>query len=64
MNQNDEVSIDILVGLDNYWKFIKGGVFGGTGGLVAQETVWMDGDWVSVNQSYCNSVQSFFVVCT
>ncbi len=36
-------TIDILVGLDHYWKFVQGGVIPGIDGLVAQETTfgWM-----------------------
>ena len=37
-------TIDILVGLDSYWKIVRGGVVFGSDGLVAQQTVfgWMD----------------------
>ena len=34
------VSIDILIGLDNYWRFIKSGIVHIADGLVAQESVF------------------------
>ena len=35
-----EVQVDVLIGLDAYWKFMKSGIVGNTGGLVAQESVF------------------------
>ena len=40
---NGEIQIDILIGLDTYWRFIKADIVRGTGGLVAQDSVF---DWV------------------
>ena len=37
---NKSVSIDILIGLDNYWRFIKSGIVHIAEGLVAQESVF------------------------
>ncbi len=45
----EELSIDILIGVDQYWKFVRSGVIRGTDGLVAQETIfgWMvTGSWL------------------
>ncbi len=53
-------SIDILVGLDNYWKFVRGGVLTGVDGLVAQETIfgWMvTGSWETSISAMCLSAQ-------
>ena len=38
--EGKHISIDILVGLDSYWKFVKQGITTLPGGLVAQETVF------------------------
>ena len=35
-----EVQVDVLIGLDSYWKFMKSGIVRNTGGLVAQESVF------------------------
>ena len=35
-----EVQVDVLIGLDAYWKFMKSGIVRNTGGLVAQESVF------------------------
>ena len=35
--EGKHISIDILVGLDSYWKFVKSGITTLPGGLVAQE---------------------------
>ena len=35
-----EVQVDVLIGLDSYWKFMKSGIIRNTGGLVAQESVF------------------------
>ena len=35
-----EVQIDVLIGLDAYWKFMKAGIVRGPEGLVAQESVF------------------------
>ena len=37
---NEQVSIDILIGLDNYWRFIKSGIVHIAEGLAAQESVF------------------------
>ena len=37
---NEQVSIDIIIGLDNYWRFIKSGIVHIAEGLVAQESVF------------------------
>ncbi len=53
-------TIDILVGLDHYWKFVQGGVLPGIDGLVAQETIfgWMvTGSWESSVSAMCLSAQ-------
>ena len=36
----ENISIDILIGLDSYWRFVKPGITTLPGGLVAQETVF------------------------
>lgn len=57
MSQN--VSIDILIGLDHYWDFFKPGIIKLLGVPVAQETifVWVGpGPWQSLQkfeQSVC-----------
>ena len=38
--EGKHISVDILVGLDSYWKFVKPGITTLPGGLVAQETVF------------------------
>ena len=43
-----ELSVDILVGLDSYWNFVKQGVIKFPEGIVAQETVFggvISGSW-------------------
>ena len=35
-----EVQIDVLIGLDAYWKFTNAGIVRGPEGLVAQESVF------------------------
>ena len=35
-----EVQVDVLIGLDSYWTFMKSGIVRNTGGLVAQESVF------------------------
>ena len=35
-----EIQVDVLIGLDSYWKFMKSGIVRNTGGLVAQESVF------------------------
>ena len=35
-----EVQVDVLIGLDSYWKCMKSGIVRNTGGLVAQESVF------------------------
>ena len=50
--EGQTLTIDILVGLDNYWKIVRGGVVFGSEGLVAQQTIfsWMiNGCYSSVN---------------
>ena len=37
-SEGRQMSVDILIGLDFYWKFVKGGIVYLTEGLVAQET--------------------------
>ena len=57
--ENQALNIDILVGLDNYWKIVRGGVFFGSEGLVAQQTIfgWMiNGSYTNVN-ALCSSTQ-------
>ena len=38
--EGKHISVDILVGMDSYWKFVKPGITTLPGGLVAQETVF------------------------
>ena len=45
----DGNQIDILIGLDAYWKFMKAGIVRGPGGLVAQESVF---GWVLSGSLY------------
>ena len=35
-----EVHVDVLIGLDSYWKSMKSGIVRNTGGLVAKESVF------------------------
>ena len=35
-----EVQVDVIIGLDSYWTFMKPGIVRNTGGLVAQESVF------------------------
>ena len=47
-SQGREVVVDILVGLDYYWRFIEGGVIKLHGGLVAQQSMFgwvLSGSW-------------------
>ena len=39
-NDGEPDSIDILIGLDNYWRFIKPSIVPGRDGLVAQDSVF------------------------
>ena len=57
-----EVSIDILIGIDNYWKFVKPNYIQGPDNIVAQDTSFgwiISGSWES-----CSYVtQSFQLLC-
>ena len=60
VEEGKPLNIDILVGLDNYWKFVRGGVLPGNDGLVAQETIfgWMvSGSWETSLNDMCQSAQ-------
>jgi hypothetical protein len=57
-----DISIDILVGLDAYWRFVKPNEVRQVGSLVAQRSVFgwiLSGSWtcVSGNQTQCMSPQ-------
>ena len=59
-----EVQVDVLIGLDSYWKFMKSGIVRNTGGLVAQESVF---GWVLsgslVDDGGSTSVVSHQLLC-
>ena len=65
VKDGESVTIDILVGLDQYWKYVTGGVLIGVEGLVAQETTfgWMiSGSWESTSISVKRSVTQLLCV--
>ena len=59
-----EVQVDVLIGSDCYWKFMKSGIVRNTGGLVAQESVF---GWVLsgslVDDGWSPSVVSHQLLC-
>ena len=59
---NEQVSIDILIGLDNYWRFIKSEIVHIAEGLVAQESVF---GWVLSGscQASSSSPLSYQLLC-
>ena len=49
--ENCELSVDILIGLDQYWNFVKQDIVRGIDGIVAQDTVFgwvISGSWQGV----------------
>ena len=59
-----EVQVDVLIGLDSYWKFMKSDIVRNTGGPVAQESVF---GWVLsgslVDDGGSSSVVSHQLLC-
>ena len=56
-DRQGELNVDILIGLDSYWKFVKSGVIKSSDSVVAQETVFgwiISGAW----QGKCSQVTS------
>ena len=56
-----EVSIDILIGLDSYWRFVRPNAVQGPGDIVAQETIFgwiLSGSWQSskVSEAVCSQL--------
>ena len=48
IGNSERITVDILLGLDQYWKFVTGNVQQGVDGLAAQKTIF---GWV-VSGSY------------
>ena len=64
--KDKNICIDVLIGLDNYWKFFRSGVVVLPGGLVAQESVlgWiMSGSWSNSPSVSPNLVSTHQLVC-
>ena len=64
--EDKKICIDILIGLDNYWKFFRSGVVVLPGGLVAQESVlgWIvSGSWSNSPSVSPNLVSTHQLVC-
>ena len=58
-DENREVTVDILIGLDRYWDFMREGIIKRPEGIVAQETVFgwvLSGSWQAKGNRTLSSV--------